>query len=281
MVKTLIYCIFCLGVLFAKVERITLNESTQWLKKVKLNIDFLGGNILLKPTNSKNKISGYMKYNKSFVYPKLKFTTVSGTGILDMATDLQFEYDLLKSYNDYGNSAELNLPNSIPLKFNLDFSLAEVDINLENIEVSSFNFNLGMGSANINFGEKYKSSDCDFLIVEVDMGTAKLKNFSNLSCEEYEIDCGLGVIIINFSTILEEYQNIDLSVGMGSIEINILEGNNIEVEINQNMLSSLDFEKMDLVKKNVYRNEDYDKSNPTILINASVGLGELSINWIK
>ena len=113
------------------------------------------------------------------------------------------------------------------------------------------------------------------------MGTARLKNFSNLSCEEYEIDCGLGEIIINFSTILEEYQNIDLSVGMGSIEINILEGNNIEVEINQNMLSSLDFEKMDLVKKDVYRNGDYDKSNPTILINASVGLGELSINWIK
>ena len=47
------------------------------------------------------------------------------------------------------------------------------------------------------------------------------------------------------------------------------------------MLSNLNFEKMDLIKTNVYRNENYNKSKATIQINASVGLGELSINWVK
>ena len=279
--KLFIICsIFFSEILLGKVEHITLNESTLWLKKVKVNIDFSGGKILLKPADSKNKISGFMEYNPDFILPKLEFTTVGRTGILDMATDFHFEYDIGKSDKDYGNSAELNLPTSTPLKFNLDFSLAEVEMNLENIEISSFNFDLGMGSANVDFGENY-ISDCNFLNVDVGMGSAEFNNFGNISCEDYEIDCGMGAISLHFPEILEENQDIDLSVGMGSIEVNILEGNNIKVEMDQSMLSSLDFEKMDLIKTNVYRNEDFDKSKPTLQINASVGLGELSINWIK
>ena len=59
--KIFIICsIFFSGILLGTVEHITLNESTLWLKKVKINIDFTGGKILLKPGDSENIISGFM-----------------------------------------------------------------------------------------------------------------------------------------------------------------------------------------------------------------------------
>ena len=126
-----------------------------------------------------------------------------------------------------------------------------------------------------------KKYGCDFLIVDVGMGSANFNNFGNLYCEEYEIDCGMGSIILNISNILKMDKEINISIGMGSIEINIIEGNNVIVEINQSLLSNLEFEQMNLIKTNVYRNESYEKSKPSLKINVSIGLGELSINWIK
>ena len=75
-------------------------------------------------------------------------------GILDVESTFEIEYEYLKNRKEYQNKADFSFPNSIPIKFNMDYSLADVNINFNNIEVSSFNFDFGLGSAVIKFGEK-------------------------------------------------------------------------------------------------------------------------------
>ena len=68
---------------------------------------------------------------------------------------------------------------------------------------------------------------------------------------------------------------------MGSIEIQIPKGINAIFEIDQSILSNLDFEYMNLIKTNVYRNEDFNKNQPTLNFHCSIGLGSISLKWIK
>jgi hypothetical protein len=68
---------------------------------------------------------------------------------------------------------------------------------------------------------------------------------------------------------------------MGRVEINILNGNNLQLNLDQSMMSKLNFEKMNLIKRNHYENEDFNKNLPVLKINTSIGLGSLNINWIN
>ena len=73
----------------------------------------------------------------------------------------------------------------------------------------------------------------------------------------------------------------DISVGMGSVDILIPKGVNAIFETNQSLLSSLDIEDMVLIKDDIYRNKDYDESQPTLNFQCSIGLGSIFLKWIK
>jgi len=260
--------------------KLTLNESTVWLKKIKTNIDFSGGLMKINSSHKTNEINGYIEYNPELFQPKLDFTTVSRTGILDLSTNFEFDFNFNKKDKDYGNEAEISLPNSTPIKFNLDFSLSTVEMNLNNVEISSFNFDLEMGSADVDFGNE-TNSDCNYLNVDVGMGSLEIKNFGNLLCEESEIECGMGSIEIDFSGDNLKDNEFDISVGMGSIDLQIPKDVNVIINSDQSILSNLEFDAMNLIKTNIYRNETFDDSKPTLTFHCSVGLGNLSLGWIK
>lgn len=234
----------------------------------------------IKTSQKANEINGYIEYNPELFQPKLNFTTVSRTGILDLSTNIEFDFSFNNKDEEYGNDAEILLPTSTPIKFNLDFSLSTVELNLNDIEISSFNFDLGMGAADVDFGND-SQSDCNYLNVDVGMGGLAIKNFGNLYCEEAEIECGMGSIEIDFSGENGQDSGFDISVGMGSVDLQIPNNVNVIINSDQSILSNLDFEAMDLIKNNVYRNENYDEDKPTLTFHCSVGLGNISLNWIK
>ena len=275
-----ILCLILFQLLTGNTEHLTINESTFWLKKIKANIDFSGGLITIKASDSSNNINGFIEFNPELFQPNLKFTSISRTGILDLSTNFEFDLNLGKQNNDYGNKAEILLPTSIPINFNLDYSLSTIEMDLDKIEVSSFNFDLGLGSAILDFGNKLQS-DCNYITVDVGMGSATIKNIGNLECDETKIECGMGSMLLDFSGEIYKNRDYDISVGMGSVEIQIPNDVNVLFKTDQSLLSNLELENMDLIKTNVYRNEKFDKDKPTLIFNCSIGLGSITLNWIK
>ena len=197
-INNLIY-LFLLTFLFSNPNHLTLNESTFWLKKIKVNIDFSNGSLIINPSPNSNELNGFLEFNPDLFQPNLDFTTVSRIGILDLSTNFTFEYDFNSNNNELSTQAEILLPINTPIKFNLDYSLASVDINLNEIEISSFNFELGLGSAIIDMGDKYQNDECTFLKADVRLGSVEFKQLGNLYCDNFEIECGMGSILLNFS----------------------------------------------------------------------------------
>lgn len=273
--------LFLLTILFSNPNHLTLHESTFSLKKIKVNIDFSSGSFIINPSQNSNEINGFIEFNPELFQPKLNFETVGHIGILDLSTNFKFEYNFDSNNIEIENQAEILLPTNIPIKFNLDYSLADVNINLKEINIASFNFDLGLGSAIIDMGNKYQKDECMFLIADIGLGTAEFKQLGNLYCNEFEIDCGLGSILLNFSGGINKNIDYDISVGMGEIKIEIPQGVNVLFELDKSIFSDIDFEGMDLIEENLYRNENYNEIQPTINFNCSVGLGSVSLEWIK
>lgn len=275
------YYLFLLTFLFSNPNHLTLHESIFSLKKIKVNIDFSSGASIINPSHNSNEINGFIEFNPELFHPNLNFETVGRIGILDLSTHFKFEYKFENNENEFGNQAEILLPTNIPIKFNLDYSLADVNINLNDIKISTFNFDLGLGSAIIDMGNEYQNDECMFLIADIGLGTVEFNQLGNLYCDEFEIDCGLGSLLLNFSGEINKNINYDISVGMGEIKIEIPQGVNVLFELDKSLFSDIEFEGMDLIEENLYRNENYNEIQPTINFNCSVGLGSVTLEWIK
>ena len=277
--KNIIY-LFLVQLLIGNTEHITINKSTFWLKKIKANIDYSGGIIKIVPSESSNELSGFIEYNPELFQPNLEFTSLSRIGILDLSTNFNFGLNLNSDKKNYGNTAEIFLPTATPIKFNLNYSLATVEMDLNEVEISTFNFDLGLGSAITNFGNEYQS-DCGFFNVDIGLGSAEFKNIGNLNCEEYEIACGMGSIILDFSGENNLDIEYEISLGMGYIEIYVPVNKNVIFKTNQSILANLDLKEMNLIKTNIYRNKNFKEENPTLTFHSTIGLGSITLNWIK
>ena len=95
--------LFLLTLLFSNPNHLTLNESTLWLKKIKVNIDFSSGSFLINPSSNSNEINGFIEFNPDLFQPNLDFNTVSRIGVFDLSTNFKFEYNFESNKSEFEN----------------------------------------------------------------------------------------------------------------------------------------------------------------------------------
>ncbi len=266
---------FIFSILISDTNEFLLEESAEKLKKLKINIDFIGASLNIKKSNRDINLSYFDNQKRTTSMPEINFSSFGRTGILDISSNMIYNF---KNINN--DTIDLNLPKSIPIKFNLNLKNSNLKVNLDSIKVSSLNFDSNIGNSLLDFGNNFQS-ECEYLTINIGLGSSEIKNLNNLSCEKTKIKCNGSSIILNITNVLKKSNHIDLSISMGRVEINILNGNNLQLNLDQPMMSKLNFEKMNLIKKNHYENEDFNKNFPVLKINTSIGLGSLDINWIN
>ena len=266
---------FIFSILISNTNEFLLEESTEKLKKLKINIDFIGASLNIKKSNLGNNLSCFDNQKRTASMPEINFSSFGKTGILDISSNMKYNF-----YNINYDTINLNLPKFIPIKFNCNLKNSNLRVNLDSIKVSSLDFDSNIGNSLLDFGSNFQS-ECEYLTINIGLGSSEIKNFNNLFCEKTKIKCNGSSIILNITDVLKKNNHIDLSIGMGRVEINILNGNNLQLNLDQSMMSKLNFEKMNLIKRNHYENEDFNKNLPVLKINTSIGLGSLNINWIN
>ena len=73
---------------------------------------------------------------------------------------------------------------------------------------------------------------------------------------------------------------VDISVGLGSVTLKIPHGYNVELDAEENFLSSIRTRGLEQIGHGRHRSSDYDPDRPTIRIDASVGLGSIDLDWV-
>ena len=73
---------------------------------------------------------------------------------------------------------------------------------------------------------------------------------------------------------------VDISIGLGSVNLAIPEGYSLELDAEENFLSSIDTRGLYKSRSGVYYSERGDTDKPVQRIKASVGLGSIDIDWL-
>ncbi len=256
---------------------ITLNEPLGDVSMVKVNINFGFGSLLVETGSAKQAVTGYVRYHPKFTEATMEYNEYGTTGVLDIETDFDFDWEFGDDTNDSGNEGEVYITNAVPVKMYVDSGLGEVALNLGGIQLEDLVVDSGLGEAYIDFGNTLNPIKCRRIDVDTGLGSTEIKNLLYSNSPEMEFECGLGSMELDFSGILAYDIKIDLAVGMGSITAWVPEDVNVIVEYDGNFLSSIELDDFTEVSDEEYRSTGFSEGQPTMFFSASVGAGSLEI----
>ena len=261
---------------------ITLNEPLGDVTKMKVNVEFSMGQLLLENGQDELAVTGYMKYHERFADATLTYQEYSGTGILELETDVDLDWHGYSDSDDEkSNDCELYLNPTVPIDLNLDFGFGESRLNLGSLQISKLIIDSGLGETTIDFGDTRNPIECEYIDVDTGLGSSILLNLGNSNAESMEFECGLGSMELDFTGELLHDIEINIAVGLGSITIWIPEGTNTFFDYDGSFLADIDLVNFQIIAEDEYRSVDYNPELPTLHFSASVGAGNIEINWKK
>ena len=124
------------------------------------------------------------------------------------------------------------------------------------------------------------ANDCGITVFSAPSHIKDVEFMEGIDVPIYKIGSDLACHIPLLKKVGHLGKPIILSTGMTTLE-EVRDSINAIFETDQSILSSLDFEDMVLIKDDVYRNDDFNKNQPTLNFQCSIGLGSISLKWIK
>jgi hypothetical protein len=111
------------------------------------------------------------------------------------------------------------------------------------------------------------------LNVAMGAGQSSLK-LGGLPLRHAQISTGAGNVLVDLTGIWENDATIDISTGMGRLEVRLPDETGVEVMVNGHM-GVLNTPGLTKVESGIYRNPAYHSSAITLHVNVAAGLGEL------
>ncbi len=266
--------------LFAERTIITIDEVlADDVNRMEIEIEFGLGGISVERGNPVKAVTGYLQYDEEYIRPEIDYRVRGGVARFSLATEsTRGTWEGLRMPDMESPESELYFTTRIPMEINFSCGLGEANLDLGELQVTELNLENGLGETTLDFSAL---NSVELRQIEVGNGLGKLtaRNLSNSRAEKLNFDCGLGSADLDFSGETLRDMSVDVNIGLGSVTMFIPRGFNVEMEAEENFLSSIDTRDMVIRGGGRYQSENFDPRKPTLYITASVGLGSININW--
>lgn len=256
---------------------LNLKERLGEVEDIKVEIDFGMGELKIGSGDRGTAVSGLAIYNPEDVEVNYSYREHGDTGMFELDTD----WDNHDDHDDHDNiDMELFFTPRVPLDMNLDLGMGEGHFDFHDLKISGLELECGLGEAEIEFGSRPNKTRCREVDIESGLGDIDVKNLVNSGAEKMNFDCGLGTMDLDFHGDLKRDIMIDISIGLGAMDIMIPEGTNVIFNYEGSFFADLDlggFEKLD---DDEYRSMNFRKGRPTLVFEASIGMGSIDVHWV-
>ena len=260
---------------------LTIDETlAEEVERMEIKVEFGFGEIRVERGNPAKAVTGYLQYDEDYIRPEVEYEVRGNLARFRLTTRSRREgwnFDVARRDTESPES-ELYFTTRVPLEVDFSCGLGEAKLDLGGLKVSDLKLDNGLGETTLDFSTP---NGVELRRIAVNNGLGKLvaRNLSNARTSRMKFDSGLGSAELDFGGETLRDISVDVSVGLGSVTMWIPRGYNVEMEAEENFLSSIDTRGMVQKGRGLYRSENYDSANPTLRITASVGLGSIDIKW--
>jgi hypothetical protein len=206
-------------------------------------------------------------------------SSLGSTFSIDKVLDLfsrEKRGDTIKSNS---NKWDLKLNRELPAELNVEGGASEQRMELGGMMLKYLKVSTGASLTSVTFSEHNKER----LEMKVESGAASFEahglGFANL--EKMKFDGGVGKSLLNFAGDLNNNATIELSGGLGLIELEIPSDTGARIGASSKKFLSMDNIPDTYTRSgDLYINQAYDESKPHLTINVDIALGSLKIREI-
>ncbi len=255
-------------------------------KRLEVDLDFAFGSLNIRPSENNDYIMrAGMNYSQKKLKPTFIYKTVNSKGKLNLGTTNTKNYYSFKDFNRMKKDSETNIwrlefIKNLSTIYNIEFGAGEGDLDFSGMTIESMNFELAMGDVELFFNEpnkrKMKSMD-----IETGLGSFEARGLGYANISDFSLECGLGSSFLVFDGDFEGVLKGEVSVGLGSVDIEIPRDIAVEIRSESSFLSSVSFEDFDKIDSGLYRSENWGtNTRAKMILEIAVGMGSANITWI-
>ena len=265
------------GCLFARYDEIELDETfviTNGKLVVNANIDV--GEVKIERNNKANECQVYIKYFTERCEADIRFN--EKRNVLDVIV----EFESWKSWKEDTNEShapkvEIKLPYEPVLEIDANLKAGEFNLELGDLNLESLDFSNWAGEATIDFNLPNKM-EMNTLDINFKVGELTVLNLGNARFSEADINSGIGELTLDFSGKNQEKAMAKIDLDIGQTRVIIPEEVGTKLRVSKFLfLSDVRYPGWFEKRGRYYYSENYNKSEKSLYLMISTGIGELSI----
>tara|TARA_B100001245_G_C22891225_1_gene429247 strand:+ start:2118 stop:2846 length:729 start_codon:yes stop_codon:yes gene_type:complete len=240
----------------------------------------------MRPSNNRYIITGKIEFNSIFSKPIVELSDKNNISRLDLKIkpDKTISNDNSKSLinsliKDGNDNYKINfqMPTKIGTDMNLNFGLGKVDLDFTGLRISQLVMDCGLSDVSL-INTKPNIVDCETIHIATGVADFNSLGLGNFNASSYIFDVGVGSAEIDMSGSANRNSSLTIDVTVGSLELILPTNTNIELIINNNMLSSVNVKGLVSSGDGKYTSRNNQKRWSTLKAEVSVGLGSVDIS---
>jgi hypothetical protein len=179
--------------------------------------------------------------------------------------------------NGHNRHLDIKLGSTVPISFELELGAGNGDIDLTDLQVKDVKISTGASSVTMKCSKPNPISADD---ISIESGVSKFTatNLSNLNFRNLKFSGGVGSYKLDFDGKLRQSAEVQIEVGLGSINVYVPTTIAAKLMYDDNWLSSFklddDFEK---TRSGVYETTDFQDASKRLTIRMESGLGSVRV----
>jgi hypothetical protein len=213
---------------------------------------------------------------KQKLYISYDITNEKGTLYIKLKESTHFWGDD-EEHNGRNRHLDIKLSSFIPTSFKIELGAGKGDVDFTDLQVKDIKISTGASSVTMKCSKQNPIAAND---ITIESGVSKFiaLDLSNLNFQNLKFSGGVGTYKLDFSGKLRQNAEVQIEVGLGSINVYVPKNIPAKLVYDDNWLSSFhlddDFEK---TRSGVYETSDFQDASKHLTIRMESGLGSVRV----
>ncbi|HEX7344096.1 MAG TPA: toast rack family protein [bacterium] len=266
-----------------RYDDLVKNIPYEDIQELRVKIEIGVAELLIEKAQGDNLLEAKIHYKIKRGEPRIRYDRSGRVGYLTIKSPDADDEDeengrSIRGLNSGDETWELRFSPKVESSFEIEVGLVDGEINMSGLKVSELSICSGLSDLELAF-DVPNPVRMKELVIECGLGDFTAFNLGNANFERARLESGLGSIKADLagSWNIPEVE-MTVEVGLGSARLEIPESLGLEVNADENFLSSLDLDlAMREVRSGRHRSDNWDAAACRLIIDADVGLGSLKV----
>jgi len=248
-------------------------------KEVRVILDISFGSITIeRGKGDKIAVVDYDGGESSSQKLYISYDISNGMGVLHIKLKKPTSFwDDDEDSDGHHNHLDIKFGDAVPISFEIELGAGKGEIDLTDLQVKDFRISTGASSVKMKC-EKPNPISSDDITIESGVSKFTGTDLGNLNFHYFKFSGGVGSYKLDFDGKFRRSAEVELEIGLGSINIYIPKSIPAKLTYDDHWLSSFsldnDFEK---THKGVYETDDFQNSSKHLTIRMEAGLGSVKV----